>query len=151
VVLPAFPQRELRWHPESFAEPGPDGHLFVGEEGAPFRRSTFGRRWRKARESVGMPERFRFYDLRHTGRTPSTRSGATLEDTMVRAGQSSEKAALIYSTPTTSGRRRSPPASTPPCGRRGRLPRPSGCPTGLLARIWHAATDHRAQQKGPGL
>lgn len=39
---------------------------------------------------------FRFYDLRHTGHTLSTRSGATLKDTMVRAGQSSEEAALIY-------------------------------------------------------
>ncbi|CAM5714106.1 Tyr recombinase domain-containing protein OS=Streptomyces aurantiogriseus OX=66870 GN=GCM10010251_01800 PE=4 SV=1 [Streptomyces aurantiogriseus] len=87
---------ELRWHLESYAEPGPDGLLFVGEKGAPFRRSTFGRRWRKAREIVGMPEGFRFYDLRHTGHTLSTRSGATLKDTMVRAGQSSEKAALIY-------------------------------------------------------
>lgn len=37
-----------------------------------------------------------FYDLRHTGHTLSTRSGATLKDTMVRAGQSSEKAASIY-------------------------------------------------------
>ncbi|MFF8191742.1 tyrosine-type recombinase/integrase [Streptomyces bobili] len=96
VILPAFLHRELRWHLESFAEPGPDGLLFVGEKGAPFRRSTFGRRWRKAREVVGMPEGFRFYDLRHTGHTLSTRSGATLKDTMVRAGQSSEKAALIY-------------------------------------------------------
>ncbi len=43
-----------------------------------------------------MPEGFRFYDLRHTGHTLSTRSGATLKDTMVRAGQSSEKAAMIY-------------------------------------------------------
>ncbi len=34
--------------------------------------------------------------IRHTGHTLSTRSGATLKDTMVRAGQSSEKAALIY-------------------------------------------------------
>ena len=47
-------------------------------------------------QTVGMPEGFRFYDLRHTGHTLSTRSGATLKDTMVRAGQSSEKAALIY-------------------------------------------------------
>ncbi|TXS37114.1 hypothetical protein EAO72_27550 [Streptomyces sp. or43] len=39
---------------------------------------------------------FRFCDLRHTGHTLSTRSGATLKDTMVRAGQSSEKAAMIY-------------------------------------------------------
>ncbi|MET9522911.1 tyrosine-type recombinase/integrase [Streptomyces coeruleorubidus] len=96
VILPAFLRRELRWHLESYAQPGPDGLLFVGEKGAPFRRSTFGRKWRKAREVVGMPEGFRFYDLRHTGHTLSTRSGATLKDTMVRAGQSSEKAALIY-------------------------------------------------------
>ncbi|MFE6425802.1 MULTISPECIES: tyrosine-type recombinase/integrase [Streptomyces] len=96
VILPAFLRRELRWHLESYAEPGPDGLLFVGEKGAPFRRSTFGRKWRKARDVVGMPEGFRFYDLRHIGHTLSTRSGATLKDTMVRAGQSSEKAALIY-------------------------------------------------------
>ncbi|MFI1050594.1 tyrosine-type recombinase/integrase [Streptomyces griseoruber] len=96
VILPAFLRRELRWHLESYAESGPDGLLFVGEKGAPFRRSTFGRKWRRAREIVGMPEGFRFYDLRHTGHTLSTRSGATLKDTMVRAGQSSEKAALIY-------------------------------------------------------
>lgn len=38
---------------------------------------------------------FRFYDLRHTGHTIATRSGATLKDTMVHAGQSSEKAALM--------------------------------------------------------
>ncbi|MGW2925906.1 tyrosine-type recombinase/integrase [Streptomyces fungicidicus] len=95
-ILPAFLRRELRWHLESYAEPGPDGLVFVGEKGAPFRRSTFGRKWRRAREVAGMPEGFRFYDLRHTGHTLSTRSGATLKDTMVRAGQSSEKAALIY-------------------------------------------------------
>lgn len=39
---------------------------------------------------------FRFFDLRHTGHAMATRSGATLKDTMVRSGQSSEKAALIY-------------------------------------------------------
>ncbi|MBD2828263.1 hypothetical protein ID875_07790 [Streptomyces globisporus] len=60
--------------------------LFVGERGAPFRRSSFGRKWRKARAKVGLPEDFRFYDLRHTGHTLSTQSGATLKDTMVRAG-----------------------------------------------------------------
>lgn len=63
--------------------------------GKPFRRSTFGRKWRKARAKVGLPESFR-YDLRHTGHTFSTQSGATLRDTMVRAGQSSERAALIH-------------------------------------------------------
>jgi hypothetical protein len=87
--------KDLRRHLEWYAEKEPDGVLFVGEKGKPFRRSTFGRKWRKARAKVGLPDDFR-YDLRHTGHTLSTQSGATLKDTMVRAGQSSEKAALIY-------------------------------------------------------
>ncbi|MEV2258010.1 tyrosine-type recombinase/integrase [Streptomyces anulatus] len=96
VVLPAFLRKDLRRHLDWYAEKGPDGLLFVGEKGKPFRRSTFGRKWRKARATVGLPENFRFYDLRHTGHTLTTRSGATLKDTMVRAGQSTERAALIY-------------------------------------------------------
>ncbi|MEU2735266.1 tyrosine-type recombinase/integrase [Streptomyces sp. NPDC007095] len=96
VLLPAFLHKEVRQHLAWFAEKGPDGLLFVGEKGAPFRRTSFGRKWRRARAAVGLPDGFRFYDLRHTGHTLSTRSGATLKDTMVRAGQSSEKAALIY-------------------------------------------------------
>ncbi|MFG2194962.1 tyrosine-type recombinase/integrase [Streptomyces sp. NPDC048639] len=98
VILPGFLHKDLRRHLDWYAEKGrgPEGLLFVGEKGAPFRRSSFGRKWRRARTKVGMPDGFRFYDLRHTGHTLSTRSGATLKDTMVRAGQSSEKAALIY-------------------------------------------------------
>ncbi|GAA2389162.1 hypothetical protein GCM10010255_16840 [Streptomyces coeruleofuscus] len=60
MILPAFLRREFRRHLESYAESGPDGLLFVGEKGAPFRCSTFVRRCRKAREIVGMPEGFRF-------------------------------------------------------------------------------------------
>ncbi|MGK5532109.1 tyrosine-type recombinase/integrase [Streptomyces sp. URMC 129] len=96
IALPAFMEKDLRRHLDWYAEKAPDGLLFVGEKGKPFRRSTFGRKWRKARVKVGLPEDFRFYDLRHTGHTLSTQSGATLKDTMVRAGQSSEKAAMIY-------------------------------------------------------
>ncbi|WP_327316673.1 tyrosine-type recombinase/integrase [Streptomyces sp. NBC_01235] len=96
VVLPAFLHKEVKQHLAWFAEKEPGGLLFVGEKGAPFRRTSFGRKWRRARAVVGLPDGFRFYDLRHTGHTLSTRSGATLKDTMVRAGQSSEKAALIY-------------------------------------------------------
>ncbi|WP_033284764.1 tyrosine-type recombinase/integrase [Streptomyces sp. NRRL F-525] len=96
VVLPEFLRPELRLHMELYAGKGPNGLVFLGEKGAAFRRSSFGRKWRKARTVVDVPEGFRFYDLRHTGHTLSTRSGATLKDTMVRAGQSSEKAALIY-------------------------------------------------------
>jgi integrase len=96
LALPEFMRKDLVRHLAWYAETKPNGLLFVGEKGAPFRRSTFGRKWRKARAKVGLPDDFRFYDLRHTGHTLSTRSGATLKDTMVRAGQSSERAALIY-------------------------------------------------------
>lgn len=95
MVLLAFLRADLRRHLDWYAENGPDGLLFVGEKGKPFRRSTFGRKWRAARTKVGLPDGFRFYDLRHTGHTLTTRSGATLKDTMVRAGQSTERAALI--------------------------------------------------------
>ncbi|MGW2329250.1 tyrosine-type recombinase/integrase [Streptomyces sp. NPDC001700] len=96
IVLPGFLRKDLERHVKWFAEKEPNGLLFVGEKGAPFRRSSFGRKWRRARAKVGLPDDFRFYDLRHTGHTLSTQSGATLRDTMVRAGQSSERAALIY-------------------------------------------------------
>ncbi|MEU7430407.1 tyrosine-type recombinase/integrase [Streptomyces sioyaensis] len=96
LALPSFLHTDLQRHLDWYAEEGAEGLLFVGEKGAPFRRSSFGRKWRKARVAVGLPDDFRFYDLRHTGHTLTTRSGATLKDTMVRAGQSSEKAALFY-------------------------------------------------------
>lgn len=35
VILPAFLRRELRWHLESYVEPGPDGLLLLGEKGRP--------------------------------------------------------------------------------------------------------------------
>ncbi|WP_405743180.1 tyrosine-type recombinase/integrase [Streptomyces sp. NBC_01525] len=96
IVLPGFLHKDLRRHLDWYAEKPQDGLLFIGPKKGPFRRSTFGRTWRRARKTVGMPEGFRFYDLRHTGHTLATRSGATLKDTMVRAGQSTERAALIY-------------------------------------------------------
>lgn len=77
------------------------------------------------REKVGLPDDFRFYDLRHTGHTLATRSGATLKDAMVRAGQSSEKAALIYQ---YSDRERQQEVA---CGLPVRMRR-----TGGLVRIW---------------
>ncbi|MFK0288883.1 tyrosine-type recombinase/integrase [Streptomyces sp. NPDC090442] len=96
IVLPTFVLTDLRQHLEWFAEPGPDGLVFVGERGAPFRRSTFGCKYRKARKKVGLPEDFRFYDLRGTGNTLAADTGAKLKDLMVRAGHSSARAQLIY-------------------------------------------------------
>ncbi len=72
IMLPGFILLDVRRHLEWFAKDGPDGLVFVGERGAALRGTTFGRKWRKAREAVGMPKELRFYDLRLTG-TPSHR------------------------------------------------------------------------------
>jgi integrase len=142
VILPAFIRREHRWHLESYAAPGPDGLLSVGEQGAPFRRSTFGRKVRKVRETVGMPEGFRFRDLRHAGQTLSTRSGATLKDTMVRAGRSSEKAAQICQHPD--GEHQQEVAAVPE--------EPAADPGDQRSGTDLAPpADHSGQQNGPGL
>ncbi|MFE3627769.1 hypothetical protein ACFXO0_10640 [Streptomyces goshikiensis] len=61
----------------------------------PLRGTSFGRKWRKARDAVGMPNGFRFCDLRHTGNTLAADPGAKLKDLMVRTGRSSERAQLI--------------------------------------------------------
>jgi integrase len=55
VVLPAFLHKNVKQHLAWFAEKGPDGLLFVGEKGAPFRRTSFGRKWRRPRAVVGPP------------------------------------------------------------------------------------------------
>jgi integrase len=95
-MLPGFILLDVRRHLEWFAQDGPDGLVFVGERGAPLRGTTFGRKWRKAKEAVGMPKEFRFYDLRHTGNNLAADTGAKMKDLMVRAGHSSERAQLIY-------------------------------------------------------
>jgi integrase len=95
VTIPDVMLMDLRRHLEWFAEKGPDGLLFVGPEGGAFRRSSFGRIWRKARDTAGLPG-FRFYDLRHTGNTLAAATGASLKELMARMGQSSVRAAMIY-------------------------------------------------------
>ncbi|KOG36606.1 MULTISPECIES: tyrosine-type recombinase/integrase [Streptomyces] len=106
IMLPDFILLDVRRHLEWFAQDGPDGLVFVGERGAALRGTTFGRKWRKARDAVGMPKEFRFYDLRHTGNTLAADTGAKLKDLMVRAGQSSERAQLIYQHSTKAHQRK---------------------------------------------
>ncbi|MYX19347.1 site-specific integrase [Streptomyces sp. SID8380] len=106
IMLPSFTLLDVRRHLEWFAQDGPDGLVFVGERGAALRGTTFGRKWRSARDTVGLPKEFRFYDLRHTGNTLAADTGAKLKDLMVRAGQSSERAQLIYQHSTKAHQRR---------------------------------------------
>jgi len=95
VAFPAELVPEIRWHVERFAEPGEQGLVFVGPQGARLRRSNFGRIWARACAKAGVPG-VHFHDLRHTGGTLAAATGATLKELMVRLGHSSTRAALIY-------------------------------------------------------
>ena len=95
VSIPEFILGDVRWHLERFAEPGPAGHLFIGERGALLRRTTFTKVWERARAEVGLPA-VHFHDLRHTGNTLAAATGASLAELMARMGHSSTRAAIIY-------------------------------------------------------
>lgn len=86
----------MRWHLQRFAEPGPDGRLFVGPKGATPRRNNFNAIWRKAVLGAGVATDLRFHDLRHTGNTLAAATGASLRELMSRMGHASSRAALIY-------------------------------------------------------
>ena len=144
VAFPAELVSEIRWHLERFAEPGEQGLVFVGPQGARLRRSNFGRIWAKACAKAGVPG-VHFHDLRHTGGTLAAATGATLKELMVRLGHSSTRAALIYQHATRDprpGHRDRARRSGPPGPRgHGRSPgraageRVTGC---RVARVWHA-------------
>lgn len=98
ITLPAGLRADLELHLTQYAQPGPDGRLFVGPEGGIPRRRNFNRIWRKALSDAGIPSDMglHLHDLRHTGSTWSAQSGATLKELMARIGHSSTRAAMIY-------------------------------------------------------
>ena len=53
-------------------------------------------RWAECVAEAGLPEGFRFHDLRHTGNTLAASSGASTRELMHRMGHASMRAALIY-------------------------------------------------------
>ncbi|MGH3420829.1 MAG: tyrosine-type recombinase/integrase [Streptosporangiaceae bacterium] len=95
VALPAFAVPHLRAHLETFAAPGRDGLLFLGEEGGPLRRAVLWRHWQAAIDEVGM-KGFHVHDLRHTGNTLAAATGASTKELMARMGHASPEAALRY-------------------------------------------------------
>jgi hypothetical protein len=86
---------ELADHLERFADPKPNGLVFIGPKGGRLRRSNFRKYRYQARGAVGLPE-LHFRDLRHTGNTMAAAQGASLKELMERMGHSSPRAALIY-------------------------------------------------------
>ncbi|MBB5785582.1 tyrosine-type recombinase/integrase [Jiangella mangrovi] len=95
IAIPEVIVPELRSHLTEFAEPGPDGRVFIGPKGATPTRTNFHTVWRQAATAAGVPE-LHFHDLRHTGATLAATTGASLRELMERLGHASPRAAMIY-------------------------------------------------------
>ena len=96
VALPEVLVPELRRHLDRYAEPDPEGLVFIGERGAPLRTSGFSTRvWRPAVTRAGLPG-VHFHDLRHVAGTLAAQSGATVRELMSRLGHASPDASLRY-------------------------------------------------------
>ncbi len=95
VSIPFALIDDLRQHLDRYAEPGPDGLVFVGPKGGPLRRANWSARWNKVVAEVGL-DGLHFHDLRHTGNTLAASTGASTRELMTRMGHSSSRAALIY-------------------------------------------------------
>jgi len=97
VTIPAAIRGDVRAHLDAFVDEDQDALVFTGATGAVLRRSNFQRtsNWRVSVAAAGLPG-FHFHDLRHTGNTLASRTGASLADLMARMGHASTRAAMIY-------------------------------------------------------
>jgi integrase len=98
VALPSVLVAVVREHLAEFPTSDPEDLIFKGPRGAALRRNNFHRsvRWAECVAEAGLPEGFRFHDLRHTGNTLAASSGASTRELMHRMGHASMRAALIY-------------------------------------------------------
>ncbi|GAB7047869.1 tyrosine-type recombinase/integrase [Catenuloplanes indicus] len=98
VTLPAIAKAALEEHLKEHVDAGDEALIFTGDKGALLRTGNFRRavKWETALKNAKMPDGFHFHDLRHTGNTLAASTGASTRELMVRMGQSSMRAALIY-------------------------------------------------------
>jgi integrase len=96
VALPAWLMPELRQHLDTYAEPEPDGRVFLGLYGATPLRRNFATIWKQAKTAAGVPDGLHFHDLRHAGNHFAAASGTSTRELMGRMGHASMRAALIY-------------------------------------------------------
>ncbi|WP_051864915.1 tyrosine-type recombinase/integrase [Streptosporangium roseum] len=80
---------------DKYTEEHDEAFVFLGAKGAMLRRSAFSRIWARALKEASLSG-VHFHDLRHTGNTFASQSGATLRELMNRMGHSTTRAALIY-------------------------------------------------------
>lgn len=95
VAIPSFVVPILQDHLEKHAQPGDDGFVFVGRNGAVLHASVVESNWRSVRKQVGLDD-LHIHDLRHTALTWAARSGATLAELMAIAGHKNPTIALRY-------------------------------------------------------
>lgn len=95
VSFPEALRPDLERHFADYVAAEPESLVFSSWEGAVLRRANFQKIWAEARESVGLPD-VHLHDLRHTGNTLASQTGATLKELMQRMGHSTVRAALIY-------------------------------------------------------
>jgi integrase len=107
VALPRPVMLLLATHLKNMVGEDPDSLIFTGDKGAALRRSNFNRqaKWSASVTTIGAPG-LHFHDLRHTGNTLASDSGASLRDLMARMGHDSMQAALIYQHRSQGGDRR---------------------------------------------
>lgn len=95
VSFPEALRGDLEQHLADYVGPERDARIFTSWEGTVLRRANFQKIWSEAREAVGLPD-VHVHDLRHTGNTLASQTGATLKELMQRMGHSTVRAALIY-------------------------------------------------------
>ncbi len=97
VAIPPHIIGDLEHHLATYAQPGPQGLVFVGPKGGPIRRNNFSSRvWAPAAAAAGLPAGSHLHDLRGWGATIAARHGATTKELMHRLGHASPAAALRY-------------------------------------------------------
>jgi len=95
VAIPANVLPALKNHLSQRVGRDPGAWLFPGQKAQPITPRTLDRIWERARAATGRPD-LHLHDLRHSGLTWSTATGATTAELMHRAGHKSPAAALRY-------------------------------------------------------
>jgi hypothetical protein len=104
VTLPEVVVEALAAHLEEYAEPDPDGLVFIAPRGAHLLRSPFHRFvWRPAVKQVGL-DGLRVHDLRHTAATLAAAAAATTKELMERMGTPRRRWRCATSTSWPTGR-----------------------------------------------
>ena len=96
IAFPAEVLPALVEHLGTFTKKPKDAHLFEGPRGGLLRRSNFADTRADARKDAGISADVHFHDLRHTGNTLASSTGASTRELMTRMGHSSTRAALIH-------------------------------------------------------